>query len=329
MNKNVVVLGGGTGLSTLLKGLKLFPLDITAVVSVSDNGGSTGILRKQFDIPAIGDIRRVLVSLSETEPLMEELLEYRFKTTGDLNNHPTGNLLLAALIKITGNIGEALKVLGKVLNIKGKILPLSEDKVTLMVRTEDGRVLEGEKVIERTMCQVKEVYYKEKVKVNDDVIKEILECDYVIISMGSLYASIIPNLIIPEVAKALKETKAKIIFICNLMTECGATNGEKVSDFIKVFDKYIGAKYLDVVIANNGKIDVSIIERYRHMEKSIPIVLDKENLKKYKFKLIEDDFVKILEEKDIYNVKRIDKMARHNTMKLALCIFSYIMNEGD
>ncbi|MFA5602745.1 MAG: gluconeogenesis factor YvcK family protein [Bacilli bacterium] len=329
MDKKIVVLGGGTGLSTLLKGLKLFPLDITAVVSVSDNGGSTGILRKQFDIPAIGDIRRVLVSLSETEPLMEELLEYRFKTTGDLNNHPTGNLLLTALIKITGNISEALKVLGKVLNIKGKILPLSEDKVTLMVHTEDGRILEGERVIEKTTCQVEEIYYKEKVIVTEEVIDEILNCDYVVISMGSLYASIIPNLIIPEVAKALKETKAKKIFISNLMTECGTTNGLKVSDFIKVFDKYIGAEFLDVVIANNGNIDKNIIERYKHMEKSVPIILDKENLKKYKFKLIEDDFVEILEEKDIFNLKRVDKMVRHNTMKLALCIFSYIMNEGD
>ena len=136
MNKKVVVLGGGTGLSTLLRGLKQFPLDITAIVSVCDDGKSTGVLRKEFNIPAVGDIRRVIVSLSETEPLIEKLLNYRFSTSSDLNNNTVGNLLLTALANISGNMSDGIESLGKVLNLKGKVLPLIEDNVILMGQME-------------------------------------------------------------------------------------------------------------------------------------------------------------------------------------------------
>ncbi len=143
MNKKVVVLGGGHGLSVLLKGLKQFPLDITAIVSVCDDGKSTGRLREEFNIPAVGDIRRVIVSLSETEPLFEELLNYRFETNSDLNGHALGNLLLTALTNITGNMSEGIQSLSKVLNLKGKVLPLTEDNVVLMAKMKDGTIIEG------------------------------------------------------------------------------------------------------------------------------------------------------------------------------------------
>lgn len=329
MNKKVVVLGGGTGLSTLLRGLKLFPLDITAIVSMADDGGSAGKLRDELDIPSISDIRKVLVALSESRSLMEELLEYRFKTNGELNDHTIGNLMLAALVKKMGSTGEAVKALGNLLKIKGKIVPLSEDKPILVIKTSDGRIIESETIIEKTKCIVEDVYYKEKISVTDDAIDEILEADFIVISMGSLYGSIIPNLIVPEVIDALHKSKAKKIFISNLMTESGSTNGEKVSDFIKVFSKYLGENFFDAIFVNNGKIDKDISKRYKDMEESVPIILDKENLLKYKFKLIEDNFVTILEEKDIHNIKRVDKMVRHNPMKLGFSIFSYIMNEGE
>ena len=145
--KKVVVLGGGTGLSTLLRGLKLFPIDITAVVTVADDGASSGRLREEFNTPAVGDLRNVLVSLSEVEPLVEQLLQYRFNTSSDLNNHAMGNLLLTALFNITGNLTESLESLSKILNIKGKILPFTEDKPILMAYTKDGEVIEGESKI--------------------------------------------------------------------------------------------------------------------------------------------------------------------------------------
>ena len=157
MNKKVVVLGGGTGLSSLLKGLKMYPVDISAIVSVCDDGRSTGKLRKEFNIPAVGDIRQVLVSLSETEPLIEDLLNYRFKTEDDLNGHSVGNLMLAALTNITGNLTDGVESLSKVLNLKGKVIPVTEDNVTLMARMKDGSVVEGEHNITAAKKQIKDI----------------------------------------------------------------------------------------------------------------------------------------------------------------------------
>jgi uncharacterized cofD-like protein len=144
MNNKIVVFGGGTGQSVLLSGLKKFPFDITAIVSVSDDGKSTGKLRREFNVPAVGDIRRVLVSLSETEEVIEELVNYRFKTTSDLDGHTVGNILLTALTDISGNLSSGIKQIGKVLNLKGKVLPLTDDNVTLMAEMEDGNIVEGE-----------------------------------------------------------------------------------------------------------------------------------------------------------------------------------------
>ena len=160
MSKKVVILGGGTGASTLVRGLKEFPVDISVVVSVCDDGKSTGKLREEFDIPAVGDLRRVIAALSETEPLFEKLLEYRFKTTSDLNGHTVGNLLLAALCNITGNMSDGIKSLSKVLNLKGKVLPLTEDNVVLMARMSDGKIIEGEHNITEYNGKIKNIYYK-------------------------------------------------------------------------------------------------------------------------------------------------------------------------
>ena len=160
-NKKVVILGGGTGLSTLIGGLKNFPVDITAVVAVSDDWKSTGKLREEFEIPAVGDLRRVIVSLSETEPLVQELLNYRFKTTSDLNGHTLGNLLLTALIEVSGNLTYGIEALGKVLNLKGKVLPVTQDNVKLIAEMMDGEIIEGEHKITAAKKQIKRVYYKE------------------------------------------------------------------------------------------------------------------------------------------------------------------------
>ena len=207
--KKIVVLGGGTGLSTLLRGLKLFPIDITAVVTVADDGASSGRLREEFDTPAVGDLRNVLVALSEVEPLVEQLLQYRFKTSSDLNNHAMGNLLLTALFNITGNLTESLESLSKILNIKGRILPFTEDKPILMAYTKDGEVNEGESKITKAGKQIDYIKYKNEVKVTPEVIKAIKKADLVILGIGSLYTSIIPNLLNDEMKEALKKSKAK------------------------------------------------------------------------------------------------------------------------
>lgn len=316
MRKKVVLLGGGTGLSSLLRGLKEFPLDITAVVSVCDDGKSTGRLRKEFKIPAVGDIRKVLVSLSETEPLVEELLNYRFKTSSDLNGHTVGNLLLTATTNITGNLSDGIETLGKVLNLKGKLLPLTEDNVTLMGKMQDGTVIEGEHNI--TLCDkiISEVYYKEKPIVNSKVLKAIKEADLVVLSMGSLYTSIIPHLLCTELIKSIDKSDAKVMYVCNLMSQPGETDGFSVNDHIKLLNKYLGKKKIDTLIVNNGQIEEELIKKYETLEQKDQVIFDKENIEKTGINIIEDNFIAIENE-----------MIRHDAVKVAFYIFSLLLNK--
>lgn len=313
MNKKVVVLGGGTGLSTLLRGLKQFPLDITAIVSVCDDGKSTGVLRKEFNIPAVGDLRRVIVSLSETEPLIEKLFNYRFSTSSDLNNHTVGNLLLAALANISGNMSDGIESLSKVLNLKGKVLPLTEDNVILMGKMEDGSIIEGEHNITEYNSKIQDVFYKEEPVVTPEAIQAIKGADLIILSMGSIFTSIIPNLICDEMKNAIDESKAKVMYVCNMTTQPGETDDYKVSDHINLLNKYLGKKKIDIVVANSGKIDQDIAEKYSTLEQKDPVILDKENIPKGT-KIICSDFVSLDE-----------GVIRHNVIKLSSYIFSSML----
>ena len=314
--KKVVILGGGTGLSFLLKGLKMYPLDITAIVSVCDDGSSTGRLREEFNTPAVGDIRKVLVALSETEPLVEELLHYRFKTSSDLNGHAVGNLLLTAMANITGNMSDGIQSLSKVLNLKGKVLPLTEDNVVLVGKMEDGTIVEGEHHI--TMCnkKIKSVSYKEKPVVTEEALKAIREADAIILSMGSLFTSIIPNLICKEIIKEIDKSTAKITYVCNLMTQPGETDDFTVSDHIKLLNSYLGKRKVDTVILNNKELDKEIVAKYETLEQKDQVIYDKEKLLKMGVNIIEDDLV-------LYE----NEIIRHNTLKLAFYIFSELIGK--
>ncbi len=318
MNNKVVVLGGGTGMSHLIKGLKLFPLDITTVVSVCDDGKSTGRLRNEFHIPAVGDIRRILVALSETEPLVEELLNYRFNTTSDLNGHTVGNLLLTAATNITGNMSDGIEALGKVLNLKGKVLPLTEDNVILMAEMTDGSIVEGEHLITESSKKIKKVFYKNDAKINDNVINSIREADLIVLSMGSLYTSIIPNLISNDIIKEIDNSHAKIVYTCNLMTQPGETDDFKVSDHLNALNSYLGKRKIDIVIANKGSIDKNVALKYANLEQKDPVILDTKEIRKNGTKILSDDFA-ILE----------NNVLRHDTLKLGYNIFSIILKEND
>ena len=313
MNKKVVVLGGGTGLSTLLKGLKLFPLDITAIVSVCDDGKSTGRLRKEFNTPAVGDIRRVIVSLSETEPLIEQLFNYRFSTSSDLNEHTVGNILLTALTSITGNMSDGIESLGKVLNLKGNVLPLTEDNVTLIGKMEDDSIVEGEHNITLDKRKIKDVYYKEEPIVNPKAIKAIKEANLIILSMGSLFTSIIPNLICKDMKDAIDSSSAKVMYVCNMTTQPGETDDYKVSDHINLLNRYLGKKKIDVVVVNNGRINEEIAQKYATLEQKDPVKLDPENIDS-SVNIISSNFVSIE-----------DNVIRHNTVKLSSYIFSSLL----
>ena len=315
MNKKVVILGGGTGMSTLLRGLKQFPLDITAVVSVCDDGKSTGKIRKEFNTPALGDIRKVLASLSETEPLFEQVLNYRFNTKGDFNGHTVGNLLLVAMTEITGSVSDGVESLGKILNLKGKVLPLTEESNnTLMAKMSDGQIIEGEHEITKYDSHIEKVWFKDPTEVTEESISAIESADLIILSMGSLYTSVVPNLICPEIKRALDSSKADIMYVCNMMTQPGETDKYTVSDHIKIINDYLGNKKIKVVVANNGYISPKLAERYYNLEQKDPVQLDKEEINKIGTRLIEGDFVKIE-----------DNLLRHDVIKVSVQIFSYLL----
>lgn len=311
--KKATIFGGGTGMSTLLKGLKEFPLDITSVVSVCDDGKSTGKLRKEFNIPAMGDIRRVMISLSETEPLMEKLLNYRFSSNSELNEHTVGNLLLTAGTQITGNLSDGIKSIGKVLNLKGKVIPFSEDNIVLSAIMEDGSIVNGEHYITESPLKIKKVYYEKEPEICDEVFDSIDESDLIILSMGSLYTSIIPNLLSKKIIEKLDKTSAKIMYVCNMVTQPGETDDFKVSDHLKVLNSYLGTHKIDIVVANIGSIDKKVAEKYSTLEQKDPVLFDEENI----------DCDTILNNYVTIN----DGVIRHNVEKLSLDIYSYLVNE--
>lgn len=318
MKKKVVVLGGGTGSSTLLRGLKEFPVDLSAIVSVCDDGNSTGVLREEFSIPAVGDIRRVLIALSETEPLVKELFNYRFHTTSDLDGHTVGNLLLTASSEITGNLSDGIEALSKVFNLKGKVIPLTEDNVVLVGEMEDGSVIEGEHriTLRNSDIGIKRVYYKENPIPTKEAVKALEEADLILLSMGSLFTSIIPNLICDEIVDAIDRSRGKIMYVCNMVTQPGETEDFKVSDHIRLLNQYLGKRKIDVVIANNGKIEEDMAKRYESLEQKDPVELDLEETEKLVEKVICDDYVTIK-----------NNLLRHKVMKLSMHIFGYLLEQ--
>lgn len=312
--KNIVIFGGGSGLSQLLKGLKLFPIDITAVVSVSDNGGSTLRLRKDFNIPAVGDITKVMMAMSNTDNDIENLMNYRFKQSKSLGNHSIKNLLLTALLEQKGSFAEALPVLAKLLDVDGQILPITEENAELVGITDDGKKIFGETAITKCPQKIKRISYNYPVKANPEVIDAIKKADLIIFSSGSLLTSIIPNIIIDEVVKTIKKSSAPKLYICNLVTQPGETDNFKVSDHIRVLNDYLGKNTIDMVIANNVQIPKELVEKYATEEQKDPVPLDEETLIKKNIRVIKDK---------IYTIE--DEYIRHDTLKTAYHIFSILM----
>ena len=317
MYKKVVVMGGGTGISYLLKGLKDFPVDITAVITVSDNGRSTGKLRKEFHTPAVGDIRKVITSLSGIDEPIKKMMSYRFNTFSDLDGHAVGNLILTSMLDITGSLKDSIASLSKLLDVRHTVLPISEDSnLTLMGKDLEGNIIEGEEEITMARRQFEKIYYKEEPKVLPEVLTALKEADLIIFSMGSLYTSVLPNVMCKEVKQVLKEAKAPIMYLCNVVTQPGETDDFTVSDHVKLLNRYLDKKKVDAVIASNTKLDKEIAKKYETEEQKEPVIIDYEELKKVGVELIEDDLI-IVE----------DNILRHNSLKLSSLIFSYLMRD--
>ena len=316
MHKKVVVLGGGTGISYLLRGLKDFPVDITAIITVSDNGSSTGKLRKEFNIPAVGDIRKVITSLSGIDDPIKKMMSYRFSTSSDLNGHAVGNLILTSMLEITGSLKDSINCLSKLLDVKHKVLPISEDSnLILMGVEEDGTIVEGEEQITKAHRKFERICYKEEPKVLPEVVDAIKDADLIIFSMGSLFTSILPNIICKQVKEAINDSKAPLMYLCNAVTQPGETDNFTVSDHVKMLNSYLD-RNIDVVIASNTKISKEMAKKYETEEQKEPVEIDYENIEKVGVELIEGDLLTI-----------DDNTLKHDSLKLSSLIFSYLMRD--
>ena len=313
--KKIVVFGGGTGISNLLAGLKLFPVDVTTVIAISDNGSSTGVLKEELDIPAVGDIGKVLLSMANVDSDFLDLLGYRFSKEGTLHNHPVRNIIMAALIDTKGSLTEATKYMSKLLNIKGTVLPLSEERVELVGKGRFEEEYYGEEDVSRNALNIEHLTYDHDIHVGREIIEAIREADLLIFSPGSLYTSILPHLLAEEVVRAINESVAPIVYVSNLVTQPGETDGYNVGKHVSVINKYLGERKVDLVIANNGKIDEAVRRKYLDAEGKQIVLPDD----------VDPDTEIIAE--DIFVIE--DGKIRHDELKTAYLIFSYLMRESE
>ncbi|GGA67417.1 gluconeogenesis factor YvcK family protein [Ornithinibacillus halotolerans] len=309
----IVVIGGGTGMPVLLRGLKDLPIKLKALVTVADDGGSTGRIRNDMAIPAPGDIRNVIAALSEVEPMLVQLFQHRFTDGKDLSGHSMGNLLLAAMTSITGDFYTGIKEISRVLNVKGKIYPISNENISLCAEMVDGTIVSGESNIPLSGKLIKRVFLdRDDVTPLPNAIRAIETADLIVISPGSLFTSIMPNLIIPNIDEALRNAKAKKVYVCNVMTQDGETTGFSASDHVQAIINHIGNNILDAVVVNNKSIDEKIRNIYAG-ENAAPVVYDIDRLLDMGLEVIEGDII---------DYSR--GMIRHDTRKIAKLLFSLI-----
>lgn len=266
--KKVVVIGGGTGVFVVLTALKNFPVHLSAIISMADSGGSSGILREEFGILPPGDVRRALIALSNSDnKLLARLFNYRFNESYFLDGHSFGNLFITALERITGDFQKAIREAGKILNISGEVIPVTLDNINLVAQLKNGQIIYGESAIDRRKeknpSKIQKIWIQPKAKINPLARQAILAADYIVIGPGDLYTSIIPNLLVSGVTTALKKSRAKKIFITNIMTKKGETDDFKASDFIITLEKYLGKKILDYVLINNSRPDKKRFKKYK------------------------------------------------------------------
>ncbi|MBP2073286.1 gluconeogenesis factor YvcK family protein [Thermoanaerobacterium butyriciformans] len=304
----VVVIGGGTGLSTMLRGLKKYTHNITAIVTVADDGGGSGVLREDLGMLPPGDIRNCILALANTEPTMEKLLQYRF-TDGMLKGQSFGNLFLAAMNGISNSFEEAVKKMSEVLAVSGKVLPVTLDDVKLKAKLKNGIVIDGESLIPKLQMKekspIERIFLEPKdAKPVKEALIDIMDADEIILGPGSLYTSIIPNLLVNDVCEAIEDSKAIKVYVCNIMTQPGETIGYDANAHVDALFLH-GLKSLDYVIVNNGEIPYEYKDRYKE-DMSQPV--------KYDIYGLEQKGIKVIE-KDVLAIR--NNYIRHDEQKLA------------
>ncbi|MFB5677337.1 uridine diphosphate-N-acetylglucosamine-binding protein YvcK [Paenibacillus terreus] len=310
----IVVMGGGTGLSVMLRGLKQKPLDITAIVTVADDGGSSGILRSELQMPPPGDIRNVLTALADVEPLMADLLKYRFSSGSGLAGHSLGNLILAAMTDISGDFVTGVRELSRVFAVRGRVLPAAEEAVVLHAEMEDGSVVSGESKIPEAGGRIKRVFLEPThVEPLPEAVEAIERADAILIGPGSLYTSILPNLLVPKLAEAVVASQAVKIFVCNVMTQPGETDNYSVGDHLQAVYDHVGHQLFDYVIVNNGDIPAQVLDKYAE-QGAKPVQLDLDSVTGQGYKVVADTLV------------LFRTYLRHDADKLSQHIYQLVQN---
>lgn len=302
---NITVVGGGTGLSVLLRGMKEVTRNVTAVVTVADDGGSSGRLREEFNVIPPGDLRNCLVALADTEPMMEKLFQYRFTGNSDLAGHSFGNLFITAMTEVTGDIEQALKESSRVLAVKGRVFPATTAKVRLSATMDDGSIVDGESQIPLVHKRIKRVHiFPRQVEAVPSTLKAIREAEVIVLGPGSLYTSVIPNLLVEDIAREIRESNAIKIYICNVMTQPGETDDYTASMHVRALIEHGGNGIVDYVLVNNKPISQEMQEHYAR-EGQYPVLVDENaiadlGVKCFKADIIDDS-----------------KMIHHDSLKLA------------
>ena len=308
----VVTIGGGTGLSMLLQGLKRYTGNITAIVTVADDGGSSGRLREEFGMLPPGDIRNCLVALADTEPLMQQLFQYRFGEESTLKGHSFGNLFITAMTKITGDFERAVRASSKVLAIRGRVVPSTNTRVLLVAEHTDGSVTRGETKISSAEVPIRHIYLEPaRCPPNVEALNAIRDADAIVFGPGSLYTSIVPNLLVDEVMDAIMESKALKIYACNVMTQSRETRGYKASDHVRALISHTRPNLLDVCIVNTEPVPAGLLERYQQQE-AFPVEADADRIRELGYNVVTD------------NVINMENYARHDSEKLAKLIMHLI-----
>lgn len=287
----IVAIGGGTGLSTALEGLKEYTANITAIVAVSDEGGSSGRLREEFGILPPGDIRNCLVSLAEAPQLMRDLFQYRFKEGNGIKGHSFGNIFITAMTQVTGSFKDAIKESSIVLAIRGRVLPSSLNKIRLLAEYSDGTVKEGEDKIpdeEKSIKRIKLVPHD--AKPNPEAVEAIKEADIILLGPGSLFTSIVPNLLIDELRTQIIESDVMKLYLCNVMTQHGETDGFTAFDHLNMIISHASRNIINCCLVNSGRLKYGLLLNYAK-EKSFPVLFDRERFRKVGVSVFEDDVV--------------------------------------
>jgi uncharacterized cofD-like protein len=321
--KKIVTIGGGTGSFTLLSGLKKYAVDLSAIVSMADDGGSTGVLRDELGVLPPGDVRQCLVALSDSPEMLRTLMNYRFDK-GGLKGHTFGNLFLSALEKINKSFTVGVEQAIKILDVEGEVLPVSDKAMRLHIELNNGKILVGEKNLDHNEeirnLGIKKVFLKPQVYAYKKVLDRIKAADVIVIGPGDLYGSILPIFLVKEIGAEIKKSKAKVIFNCNITNKKGQTENFTIDDYVEIIEGYIGKGRIDFVTFNNNKIPDSLVKKYEKREgKGSVIIFEKSQKEERIYKIVMADLLrqeKIIQGKGDF-ISGTRSFIRHDSDKLA------------